>query len=404
MFEQFKQELEKKAAAGEEGIPELIDFILRSALELNATDLHLECREQGAFLKLRMDGILHPVGIIQKELMLNAVARLKVMAKVKTFDRRSPQDGRIEFEDPAGARFLRVSFLPTLHGEKATVRFPDRSKISFELEELGMREEDLLRLNRFLEARQGALLLTGPISSGKTTTIYSILKRLVLESRDGLSISTLEDPIESPIEGVTQTQIDPVGGLSYATGLRMLLRQDTDVMVVGEIRDEETAHMAVRAGLIGHLVISTIHSPDASGVFTRLINMGMEPFLIASSVSAVVGQRLLRRLCTGCKKEHILTDREKGILKMAGEGETRIFRAGQCNACRRTGYRGRMGIFEVLYMSEKLRELILESPPTRLIRKRAGEEGMLPLSHHARTKVLEGETSLEEYIRVLVPV
>ncbi len=403
MFEKFQNDINEKAKAGEDGIPDLVGALLRRATALGGTDLHIECRRKGAVVRLRLDGILYPVGLVPADLMLNVVARLKVLAKVKTFQRRSPQDGRIEFNADSGAFFIRASFLPTLSGEKVALRFPDPTKLSFELENLGLEADDLKRLQKFLDAGQGTLLLTGPISSGKTTTIYSILKRLVRQSRDGLSIATLEDPIEAEIEGISQTQIDPAGGLTFASGLRMLLRQDTDVLVVGEIRDEETAQMAIRAGLVGHLMISTIHSPDAAGVFTRLINMGLEPFLITSAVSAVVGQRLLRRLCSECKKERLPSPAEIEILAKYGADVQAIYSPVGCDACLKTGYGGRIGIFEVLYINGGLGELILQKAPTRLIRKKARDAGMLPLSHHAAQKVASQETSLEEFARVLLP-
>jgi type II secretory ATPase GspE/PulE/Tfp pilus assembly ATPase PilB-like protein len=403
LFEDFAKEIEGKSKAGEEGIPDLVETLLQRSLEIGATDLHIECRREGALIKIRMDGVLYPVATIPLDLMDNVVARLKVLAKVKTFDRRSPQDGRIELAGETGSFFLRASFLPTLHGEKVAVRFPDLTKLDFELEDLGFREEDLIHLSQFIESRQGTLLLTGPISSGKTTTIYSILKRLVRDNREGLSISTLEDPIEAAIEGISQTQIDPAGGLTYSTGLRMLLRQDADVLVVGEIRDEETARMAIRAGLIGHLVISTIHSPDAAGTFTRLINMGMEPFLITSSVSTVVGQRLMRRLCPECKKERNLSPEEQKLLIKYGVSVDNVYSPGGCPQCHMTGYKARMGIFEVLYMSESMRNLILLKSPTRDIRREARKSGMIPLARHAAQKVSAGETSLGELMRLIIP-
>jgi type II secretory ATPase GspE/PulE/Tfp pilus assembly ATPase PilB-like protein len=399
LFDFFQDKIDLEASAGEDCIPDMVKNLLDQASSISATDLHVECRRNGAVIKVRVDGVLYPVGLVPGELMQNVIARLKVLARAKTFDRRAPQDGRIEFSNNTGKTFLRAAFLPTLHGEKAVIRFPDRSKISFELEDLGLRPEDLLRLEDFLNSQQGTLLLTGPISSGKTTTIYSILKRLIQEKKEGLSISSIEDPIEAEIPGISQSQIDIKGGLTYATGLRMLLRQDTDVLMVGEIRDEETAAMAIRAGLIGHLVISTIHSPDAAGVFTRLLNMGLEPFLLASSIGAVVSQRLLRKLCVSCREKRKAGSEEKKMLKSFDTDEIHIPKG--CEKCINTGYRGRTGIFEFLYMNEEIRELVMQKMPTLYIRKKARETKMQPLINHAAEKVISGETSMEEFARVI---
>ncbi len=399
MFRDFQEKLNDLCRAGEDAVPALAEALLRMARECGASDLHIECRRDGALVRVRVDGILHPAGVIPPALMLNIVTRMKVLARAKTFDRRAPQDGRIELDEGDRPVFLRASFLPSLHGEKVAIRFPDPALAALELEDLGLRRDDLAALLKILETRQGTLLLTGPVSSGKTTTIYSILKRLLAMNGEGISVATIEDPIEAEIEGVSQTQADPVGGLGYAAGLRMLLRQDTDVFVVGEIRDEETAEMALRAGLIGHMVISTIHSPDTVGVFYRLINMGLEPFMIATSVAAVIAQRLLRKLCPECRRERVLTDAEALVL---GAAEQRsVMQAGGCPSCRKTGYSGRTGVFELLSMNDSLREALMRREPAGSLRAMVWSGARPPLARHAAERVLAGETSVEEFSRTL---
>jgi type II secretory ATPase GspE/PulE/Tfp pilus assembly ATPase PilB-like protein len=395
-FDALRDEVRPLEQQGEDGVPGLLDTLIQGALQARASDLHLECHKQGIRIKYRIDGVLRPVVSLSKTLQTNLIARLKIMSRVMSFKKREPQDGRIEVEFNGQTLTLRSAFLPTLHGESVTLRLPDESKRAFEIETLGLSpalEEQLLRV---ISAPQGTLLLTGPSSSGKTTTIYAVLKRLVHTHGDRVNILTIEDPIEAEIDGVSQTQLDPAGGLTYASGLRAILRQDPNVIVVGEIRDEETAHIAIQAGLTGHLVISTVHSGRATGVFTRLLNMGIEPFLIASSVSGVIAQRLVRRICEACKEQHEPAAHELESIGITKGDSLSLFKGKGCERCNGTGYLGRIGIFEFLLVTEPLKECILRKAPTQVIHDMATRSGMKMLHDDLRKKICSGLTTLEE--------
>jgi type II secretory ATPase GspE/PulE/Tfp pilus assembly ATPase PilB-like protein len=333
---------------------------------------------------------------LSRVLQSNIIARLKIVSRVMSFKKRAPQDGRIEVQFNGQTLTLRSAFLPTLHGESVTLRLPDESKRAFEIETLGLSAGLDAQLLRLIGALQGTLLLTGPSSSGKTTTIYAILKRLVQTNGDRVNILTIEDPIEAELEGVSQTQLDPAGGLTYASGLRAILRQDPNVIVVGEIRDNETAHIAIQAGLTGHLMISTVHSGRAAGVFTRLLNMGIEPFLIASSVSGVIAQRLVRRICEECKTPYEAPAHELESLGLTEESSLTAFKGKGCTRCNGSGYFGRIGIFELLSVSEQLKESILRKSPTQVIQDMAVRSGMKTLRDDLHKKISSGLTTLEE--------
>lgn len=395
-FEALRDEVRRLEQQGEDGVPALLDALIQGALQARASDLHLECHKEGIRIKYRIDGVLRPVVSLSKTLQTNFIARLKIVSRVMSFKKREPQDGRIEVQFNGQTLTLRSAFLPTLHGESVTLRLPDESKRAFEIETLGLSAGLDAQLLRLIGALQGTLLLTGPSSSGKTTTIYAILKRLVQTHGDRVNILTIEDPIEAELEGVSQTQLDPVGGLTYASGLRAILRQDPNVIVVGEIRDDETAHIAIQAGLTGHLVISTVHSGRAAGVFTRLLNMRIEPFLIASSVSGVIAQRLVRRICEECKASYEAPAHELETLGLAEGSSLTAYKGKGCVRCNETGYFGRIGIFELLLCSEPLKESILRKAPTQVIQDMAARAGMKILRDDLREKISSGLTTLEE--------
>lgn len=395
-LEALRNEVRRLEEQGEDGVPALLDALIQGALQARASDLHLECHKEDIRIKYRIDGVLRPAVSLSKTLQANLIARLKIVSRVMSFKKREPQDGRIEAHFNGQTVTLRSAFLPTLHGESVTLRLPDESKRAFEIETLGLSAGLDAQLLRLISAPQGTLLLTGPSSSGKTTTIYAVLKRLVQTHGDRVNILTIEDPIEAELDGVSQTQLDPAGGLTYASGLRAILRQDPNVIVVGEIRDDETAHIAIQAGLTGHLVISTVHSGRAAGVFTRLLNMGIEPFLIASSVSGVIAQRLVRRICEACKEPYEPAAHELENLGITEESSANSFKGKGCKRCNETGYFGRIGIFELLLVTEPLKECILRKAPTQVIQDMATRSGMKMLHDDLREKICSGLTTLEE--------
>jgi type II secretory ATPase GspE/PulE/Tfp pilus assembly ATPase PilB-like protein len=400
LFAELQNRVMELELKGEEGISTLLDLIIERALAQRATDIHIDCRKNDLRVQYRIDGTLFPAATVAKKTQEILIGRLKVMSRVMSYKKRMPQDGRIEFDLAGQLVLLRSSFMPTLYGEKVVLRLPDESLRGFEIETLGLPEAVQEKLLRIISSLNGTILLTGPSSSGKTTTIYSILKRLTQLFSDRLNICTLEDPVESELEGVNQTPLDPAGGLDYASGLRAILRQDPNVIVIGEIRDETTARIAVQAGLTGHLVISTIHSGTAAGVFTRLLNMQIEPFLVASSVSCVIAQRLVRRICSGCREPYELSGAERESLGLREDIPAAFFRAKGCEQCAGIGYKGRIGVFEMLSVSEPLRESVLQRRPTSDIQALAAREGMKTLKDHAVEKLLQGITSVDEVSRI----
>lgn len=397
---EIADQLHQFEAEGEDAVPQMVDFMLQQGLQLNASDIHLECKKDAIILKFRIDGMLHPLAPLSTVLKDNLLARLKNLSRVMSYKRRLPQDGSIEFTYDGANVMLRSSFVPTLHGEKVVIRLPDESRRSFEIETLGLSPDLQEKFLQLLAQLKGTILLTGPSSSGKSTTIYSILKRIVSQHKDRINIATIEDPIEADLEEINQTQLDVAGGLTYASALKAILRQDPNVIVIGEIRDEETAHIAIQAGLSGHLVISTVHSGEAIGVFSRLLNMGIEPFLIASSISGVIAQRLVRRICQACAKDYQPTAAELMTLFLSPD-ETYTFKKSEgCLNCHYTGYKGRIGIFELLIVSDNLRELILTKASRRQIQALTKKEGMKTLYNDAIEKLKQGITSIEEIQRL----
>ncbi|MCX7766114.1 MAG: GspE/PulE family protein [Candidatus Sumerlaeia bacterium] len=386
---------------GVDAVPQVVDTILTTALNAGATDVHLECFRDNIQIKFRLDGMLHSIARLSKDFQENIIARLKIMSRVASFLTREPQDGRIEFTNEQGETIvMRSSFLPTLYGEKVVVRIPDPTHLAYEIDTLGMSPKIQQKLTSMLYQLQGTILLTGPSSSGKTTTIYAILKYLNRQFAGKINIMTVEDPIEANLDGANQTQVDIAGGLDYARALKAMLRQDPNVLVVGEIRDAETAHICIEAGLTGHLVISTIHSGEAVGVIMRLLNMGIEPFLVASSVTGVIAQRLVRKLCPSCSRERPATDQEKLILGISPEETFMINEERGCAECNFTGYKGRTGIFELLTITPKLQELIIARATTESLRQQAIADGMFTLSQDATAKVRAGITTPEEILHL----
>jgi general secretion pathway protein E len=377
-------------------IIKLINAMLGEAIKVEASDIHIETFEQTLVIRFRIDGVLREILKPQRKLAALLVSRIKVMAKLDIAEKRVPQDGRISLRIGGRAVDVRVSTMPASHGERVVLRLLDKNAIKLELSTLGMTPQNHVLLQNLIHKPHGIILVTGPTGSGKSTTLYAGL--LEINSRDR-NILTVEDPIEYAIDGIGQTQVNTKVDMTFARGLRAILRQDPDVVMIGEIRDLETAQIAVQASLTGHLVLSTLHTNTAVGAVTRLHDMGVEPFLLSSSILGVLAQRLVRRLCPQCKTAHPATAAEKAILGFSDNEETLIYRPNGCHHCNHSGYRGRTGIHELLVVNEVVRELIHtgagEQAIEREVRKTSGS-----IRDDGLQKVLAGQTTLEEILRV----
>jgi len=398
--------------AGQISIIKLIDSLIVHAYESRASDIHLDPTEEALNVRLRIDGVLHDVFTLPGEIHPEVISRIKVLSGLRTDEHQAPQDGRIKFTTLAakgekdGSRLsfdIRVSIAPTYHGENAVLRLLAEQGQAFELENIGLSERDLKIIKGATTFSYGMILVTGPTGSGKTTTLYTMLKRL---NTPEVSIITIEDPIEYSIKGVNQIQVNQQTELTFARGLRSVLRQDPNIIMVGEIRDEETAGISVNAALTGHLLLSTLHTNDASTTLPRLLDMKVEPFLIASTVNVAIGQRLVRRICEHCRVEKSLTSAEIDSLKSSlPEGakiDKKTFYYGKgCEECNDSGYRGRIGIYEVLEVTPAIKKAITEQESSDEIENIARGEGMTTMAEDGILKAEEGITSIEEVLRVM---
>ncbi len=379
-------------------VVKLLNYILLQAIRDQASDIHLEPFEEEFKVRYRVDGVLFEVEAPPPSLAAALVSRVKVMSSLDIAETRIPQDGRIELSLGGRPIDLRVSTMPTVHGESCVLRVLDRSVVSLDLGSVGLRDDELAVVHGLMARPHGIVLVTGPTGSGKTTTLYSALNRLNEVER---KIITVEDPIEYDLDGIVQVQVHDEIGVGYANVLRSILRQDPDVLLVGEIRDTETARIAVEAALTGHLILSTLHTNDAPSTITRLVDVGVPPYLIVATLEAVVAQRLVRRLCPDCRREYDPDDdvlRELGMERDELAGRTFAYGEG-CEACNWSGHRERRALFEIMVMSETLRQMVLDVAPTRELRAAAVREGMRPLREAGRLAVLEGSTSVEEVLR-----
>jgi len=379
----------------------LVNYLLYDSIKAGASDIHIEPWESTLVVRIRLSGVLTELVHLPLDLMEKIAGRFKVMANLVSYQAGLPQEGHASAGQELGNVELRISVFPTVRGEKIVVRLFDPSNRSFELSALGFDEETQKNLVKLLARPSGLLLLTGPTGSGKTTAIYSALYYLVQRSGVSISIATVEDPVEFNLPMVSQAQINLAQDFTYPKALRSLMRQDPQVIMVGEIRDPETASIAVQAGLTGHLVISTIHSGIAAGVFARLINMEIEPFLLASSIIGVLGIRLIRKNCTYCAQPY---QPEASLLKLVPPEalETANFRKGPgCNECLQTGFQGRTAVTELLMVDEVFRDAVLQKIPTRALQQVAVQQGMQTMWQNALNRVLAGQTPLEEILRVV---
>lgn len=387
--------------AGDEApIIRLVNQLIFQAVKDRASDIHIEPFERDLVVRIRIDGILYDIVKPPKRFQPIIVSRVKIMAGLNIAEKRLPQDGRIRTRIAGKDVDIRVSVIPTAFGERIVMRLLDRSSTLMSLEQLGLAGQNLKTVQRLIHQSHGIVLVTGPTGSGKTTTLYAALQKI--NSKDK-NIITIEDPIEYQLHGVGQMQVNPKIELTFANGLRSILRQDPDVIMVGEIRDVETAEIAIHSALTGHLVFSTLHTNDSFGAVTRLVDMGIEPFLVSSSVIAVMAQRLVRRVCPACHELQHPTDEELREIGLTGEqaAETTIFRSGSgCPECKQTGYRGRIGIHELLVIDDEIRAQIMKNADAASIRRNATSRGMATLREDGARKVLEGVTTIEEVLRV----
>lgn len=380
-------------------IIKLINSLIFRSVKERASDIHFEPFERDIIVRFRIDGVLHNILTLPKRFQPSITSRIKIMASLNIAEKRLPQDGRIGLKIAGKDIDIRVSIIPTSFGERAVLRLLDKSGYLLRLTDVGLSKEMRGTVNKLIHMTHGIILVTGPTGSGKTTTLYAALTEINSPDKN---IITIEDPVEYQIKGIGQMQVNPKIELTFAKGLRSILRQDPDVIMVGEIRDLETAEIAIQASLTGHLVFSTLHTNDSAGAITRLIDMGIEPFLVSSSVVAIMAQRLIRILCTHCKKEYTPAApelMELGIEPANLYGHT-IYMAVGCDKCMQTGYRGRTGIYEMLLVNDEIRNHILQNVNSQLIKNRATEIGMTTLRMDGSAKVLPGITSIEEVMRV----
>jgi len=402
--EEIVKSIEKKKMPADKGflmesaeeppVIKLVNILISEAVKDRVSDIHIEPEMEALRVRYRIDGILHEVHSLPKKLQNAVISRVKILAEMDIAESRRPQDGKISLKLENKDLDIRVSTFPTVHGENVVMRLLDRSSILLGLKDLGFSKDNLEIFSRMILQPNGIILVTGPTGSGKTTTLYSALSTISSMEKN---IITIEDPVEYELPLIRQTQVNPKADITFANGLRSILRQDPDVIMVGEIRDKETAEVAIQASLTGHLVFSTLHTNDASSSLTRLIDMGLEPFLISSSLILVVAQRLVRQICPKCKEEYSPTP--AALEDLGLDIKAKFFRGKGCPLCKNTGFSGRIGIFEVLVLNETIRKMVEEKNSADAIKKKAVELGMKTLREDGLEKAKAGLTTIEEILR-----
>jgi len=390
------EDLEKHA--NDAPIIKFVDAVIYQGIKDKASDIHFEPFEKEFKIRARVDGALYEMPPPPKNLAIPVISRVKLMSQMNISERRKPQDGRIQTKIGSRPVDLRVSTLPTQFGESCVLRILDRSVVNLDLDSLGINEQNMAKIRDMLLLPNGIMVVTGPTGSGKTTTLYSALKEInKIEDK----ILTAEDPVEYDLEGIIQLPINESIGMTFGRALRAFLRQDPDVIMLGEIRDLESARMAIEASLTGHFVFSTLHTNDAAGTVTRFVDMGVEPYLIASSLVGVVGQRLIRRVCPKCKTPFVPTDDDLWLLGLerAEVGDRKFYYGKGCDHCNKTGYKGRKALTEVLVMNPQINELVVQNSPTVIIRDKAREQGMRTMREDGLHAILDGETTMEEVLK-----
>jgi type II secretory ATPase GspE/PulE/Tfp pilus assembly ATPase PilB-like protein len=412
--EEILEKFSKLNELKEDDAVEIIEFIIQRARNAMASDIHFNPLRKEVVVRFRIDGVVHPVATYPRKIHDRIVNRIKVLSNLPIDERMAFQDGRFDcYSEYDHYLSVRVSIIPVVHGESVVMRLLSEDKRTIFLEETGLSKPDLEKIKNNINRSCGMILCVGPSGAGKTTTIYGMVQLL---NKPDVNVVTIEDPIEYSLEGVQQVQVDPKKNINFARGLRSLVRQDPDIMVVGEIRDQETAKIAVNSAMAGHLVLSSMHANDSATAFPRLMEMGIEPFLLSSSANLVVAQRLVRRICHACRESHYLSGpemallkRNKGIAKMIIEitglsdlRKVRLYRGAGCSLCHNTGYLGRLGVFELLELSESIRSMLAAKASASRIRERAIKEGTTEMMRDGLAKVLMGETTLEELIREII--
>jgi len=380
-------------------IIKLVNLILSQAVKARASDIHIEPYQNRLKIRHRLDGILYDMLTPPKHIQSTLISRIKIMAGMNIAEKRLPQDGRIEIKIGDRDVDIRASTIPIAFGERVVLRILDKRNVLLGLSDLGMPKDGLRRFHELIKSSHGIILVTGPTGSGKTTTLYSALSTI---NNPDINIITIEDPIEYQIEGIGQIQVNPKINLTFANGLRSIVRQDPDVILVGEIRDLETAEIAIQSALTGHLVFSTLHTNDSASAVTRLIDMGIEPFLVTSSVIGILAERLVRRVCGECREPYMPDEESLNNIGITSEMRSgkEIYRGTGCEACLNTGYQGRTGIFELMIMDDTIRNLILKTSDSNTIKREAVNQGMITLRKDGVMKVLDGMTTVEEVLRV----
>jgi type IV pilus assembly protein PilB len=411
MAEEYTKEKREQQSAKEKALSEgneevdnapivlLVNKIIEQAVNERASDIHIEALEESVRVRFRIDGVMQEMMRYEKELLNAIVARIKIISGMNISEKRAPQDGRMTQRFNRVEYDIRVSSLPTVFGEKIVMRLASKSALTRDKSELGFPEQEMKRFDALVHEPHGIILVTGPTGSGKSTTLYTVLSEL---NAGTVNIITVEDPVEADVDGINQVQVNEKAGLTFASALRSILRQDPDIIMIGEIRDEETAGIAVKAAITGHLVVSTLHTNSAASTVTRLEDMGVEPYLLADSVVGIIAQRLVRRLCPKCKRPHVITEMDKKRLRLRGESTPTIYEPGGngCSYCNGTGYRGRIGVYEIMSISPAIRHVIVNDGGADEIQKVALSEGMTTLRLGAAKLVLQGVTSITEVERI----
>jgi type II secretory ATPase GspE/PulE/Tfp pilus assembly ATPase PilB-like protein len=402
----------KETSGGDTRVIRLVDTIMTAAYQGGASDVHIEPEERETVVRFRTDGLLHDVAHIPSDLHESVMTRLKVMSRLATDQHQAAQDGKMIVKTEFGEEIeIRLSIVPTTHAEKAVMRLLSDKNRQFTLSDIGLSTEDFKRVSEVIREPWGMILVTGPTGSGKTTTLYSVLK--ILNQRE-VNVTTIEDPVEYDMEGVSQIQVNEKTDLTFAKGLRSIVRQDPDIIMVGEIRDTETARIAVNAAMTGHLVLSTLHTNDASTAFLRIGDMNVEEFLVASTVNVVIAQRLVRKICTSCIQSVKVSEADLAMIKQVANvavylkditgknvgKSTSFYQGAGCHVCHGSGYRGRIGVFEILRNTEAVREAIMKQESADEIQRIAVEEGMTTMLYDGLRKVTMGQTTIEEVLRV----
>ncbi len=394
-----EEELEEEVTNEESPVVRLVNQVIEQAIAQRVSDIHVDPDENEIYVRYRVDGILQTQQTLPKYMQGMITARIKIMADLNIAERRLPQDGRIAYDQGILAVDIRVSTLPTVHGEKCVLRVLDIRNAVFEIGRLGLSESNLQHFRSMITSPNGIVLLTGPTGSGKTSTLYAALKTVATPE---LNVITIEDPVEYRLPGVNQVQVNPVIGMTFARGLRAILRQDPNIIMVGEIRDAETAEVAVRAALTGHLVFSTLHTNDAVSTITRLVDMGVEPYLVASSLIGAVGQRLVRKVCDQCAQKYSPSSMEQIWLQEHDFSVSELTRGRGCSYCGRTGYRGRLAVHEVVKVDDTLRAMIVARASESEMRQYIRDKGFYSMQQDGMQKAVQGMTTLDEVMRVIL--